>query len=63
MGNGIFTPLNARSSLPAQTEQGGLDMELNEKKTDLHTWQETICNRIFDDMEELLEYVTEFYLN
>lgn len=35
MGNGIFAPLNARSPLPAQTEQGGLDMELNEKKTDL----------------------------
>ena len=36
---------------------------LNENKNKLHPWQETMCNRIFDDMEELLEHVTDVYLN
>jgi nucleoside 2-deoxyribosyltransferase len=36
---------------------------LNENKFELHAWQTEFCNRIFDTMEEIYEYVAEFYLN
>lgn len=36
---------------------------LNENSNELHPWQECMCERIFDNMEELLYYVTDYYLN
>lgn len=38
-------------------------IELNENSNELHPWQECMCERIFDNMEELLYYVTDYYLN
>ena len=35
---------------------------LNEKKLELHPWDIDDCNRIFDDMDEMLEYVVKHYL-
>lgn len=37
----------------------GLDIE----KQKLHPWQVEMCNRIFDNINDMLEYVEEFYLN
>ena len=35
---------------------------LNLNKTELHPWQECICERIFDNIDEMIEYVKIFYL-
>ena len=31
-------------------------------KQELHPWQIEMCNRIFDDMDEMLDYVEDYYL-
>ena len=36
----------------------GLDID----RQVLHPWQECMCNRIFNDIDELLDYVEDFYL-
>ena len=36
----------------------GLDVN----KQELHPWQIEMCNRIFDDMDEMLDYVENYYL-
>ena len=36
----------------------GLDIQ----KQDLHPWEIEMCNRIFDDIDEMLDYVEDFYL-
>lgn len=36
---------------------------LNEENNRLHPWQECMCERIFDNMANLLDYVAKFYLN
>lgn len=36
---------------------------LNEKRLDLHPWQVGMANRIFYDMDEMLNYVKDYYLN
>lgn len=36
---------------------------LNETKQKLHPWQEEMCVRIFDDIDEMLDYVEDFYLS
>lgn len=36
---------------------------LNENNNELHPWQECFCERIFNKMDDLLDYVAEFYLN
>ena len=36
----------------------GLDIN----KQDLHPWEVEMCNRIFDDIDEMLDYVEDFYL-
>jgi nucleoside 2-deoxyribosyltransferase len=35
---------------------------LNETNQELHSWQEEMCVRIFDDIDEMLDYVEDFYL-
>ena len=35
---------------------------LNEKNCELHPWLVECCERIFDDIEDLIEYVQDFYL-
>jgi hypothetical protein len=35
---------------------------LNEQNLELHPWDIDDCNRIFDDMDEMLEYVVKHYL-
>lgn len=35
---------------------------LNASNEELHPWEECMCNRIFDDINELLDYVEDFYL-
>ena len=36
----------------------GLDIN----KQELHPWQIEMCNRIFNDIDELLDYIEDFYL-
>ena len=36
---------------------------LNKDKLKLHPWLECCCDRIFDNMKDLVRYVVEFYLN
>ena len=36
----------------------GLDID----RQILHPWQECMCNRIFNDIDEMLDYVEDFYL-
>ena len=35
---------------------------LNTDRQVLHPWQECMCNRIFNDIDEMLDYVEDFYL-
>ena len=35
---------------------------LNIDNQKLHTWQIEMCNRIFDDVDEMLDYVEDYYL-
>ena len=36
---------------------------LNKDKKEIHPWLECCCNRMCDDMRELVTHVVEFYLN
>lgn len=36
---------------------------LNESKNTLHSWQIGFCERIFDNINDLLDYVKDFYLS
>ena len=36
---------------------------LNKEKKELHSWLECCCNRICDDIRELVNHIVEFYLN
>ena len=36
----------------------GVDTE----KQRLHPWQECMCERIFNDIDEMLDYIQDFYL-
>ncbi len=36
---------------------------LNENKFVLHSWQICFCERIFENIDDLLDYVEEFYLS
>ena len=35
---------------------------LNEGSQDLHPWQVCMCERIFTDVDEMLDYIEDFYL-
>lgn len=36
---------------------------LNESNQELHPWQVEMCNRVFDDICDMLDYVKYFYLS
>ena len=35
---------------------------LNINQQELHPWQVCMCERIFDDIDEMLDYIEDFYL-
>lgn len=35
---------------------------LNVNNTELHSWQICMCERIFDNIDEMLDYIQDFYL-
>ena len=35
---------------------------LDANKQELHQWQIEMCNRIFDDIDKMLDYVEDYYL-
>ncbi len=35
---------------------------LNTNYTELHSWQICMCERIFNDIDEMLDYIQDFYL-
>lgn len=36
---------------------------LNKDNKEIHPWLECSCDRIFDNMKDLVEYIVDFYLN
>jgi nucleoside 2-deoxyribosyltransferase len=36
---------------------------LNESKQQLHPWHYCVCNKVFDDMDDMLIYIKEYYLD
>ena len=36
---------------------------LNKDNKEIHPWLECCCDRIFNNMKDLVEYIVEFYLN
>ena len=36
---------------------------LNIDDQELHPWQICMCERIFNDMEDMVDYIQKFYLN
>lgn len=35
---------------------------LNADNTELHSWQVCMCERVFSDIDEMLDYIQDFYL-
>lgn len=66
--NLVIVNFNAPQSLGTMAElatayDNGIPIiGLNMCGADLHPWQMEMCERIFEDMEDMLEYVGEFYL-
>lgn len=36
---------------------------LNEEHNELHPWQSCLCNKIFGNMNKMIDYITNYYLN
>lgn len=60
--NDIYS-LGSMSELAIAYERRIPIVGLNETKQKLHPWQEEMCVRIFDDIDEMLDYVEDFYLS
>ena len=54
--------LGSMSEIAIANDRGipviGLDID----KQELHPWQVEMCERIFDDIDKMLDYVEDFYL-
>ena len=54
--------LGTQSEIAIAYDRGIPVIGLNENKQELHPWQEEFCERIFNDIDEMLDYVEDFYL-
>ena len=54
--------LGSMSEIAIAYDRGIPVIGLNESKQELHPWQKAFCERIFDDMDEMLNYIEDFYL-
>ena len=59
--NDVYS-LGSMSELAIAYERRVPVIGLNIDRQVLHPWQECMCNRIFNDIDELLDYVEDFYL-
>lgn len=64
----VIVNFNDKWSLGTQAEiaiaydRGIPVIGLNESGQELHPWQEEFCERIFSDIDEMLDYIEDFYL-
>ena len=54
--------LGTQSEIAIAYDRGIPVIGLNESSQELHQWQEEICERIFNDLDEMLDYIQDFYL-
>ena len=54
--------LGSMSEIAIAYDRGIPVIGLNESNQDLHPWQECMCERIFTDIDEMLDYIQDFYL-
>ena len=55
--------LGSMAEMAIAYERGIPIIGLDADKQKLHPWQVEMCERIFDDIDEMLEYVKDFYLS
>ena len=54
--------LGSMSEIAIAYDRGIPVIGLNENKQDLHPWQICMCERIFNNIDEMLDYIEDFYL-
>ena len=54
--------LGTQSEIAIAYDRGIPVIGLNESGQELHQWQEEFCERIFIDIDEMLDYIQDFYL-
>ena len=59
--NDIYS-LGSMSEIAIAYDRGIPVIGLNEDNQTLHPWQICMCERIFNDIDEMLDYVEDFYL-
>ena len=54
--------LGSMSEIAIAYDRGIPVIGLNENKQSLHPWQQCMCERIFDNIDVMLDYIEDFYL-
>ena len=54
--------LGTQSEIAIAYDRGIPVIGLNENGQELHPWQQEFCERIFNNIDEMLDYVEDFYL-
>lgn len=54
--------LGTQSEIAIAYDRGIPVIGLNENAQELHPWQKEFCERIFNDIDEMLDYIQDFYL-
>ena len=54
--------LGSMSEIAIAYDRGIPVIGLNINEEELHPWQICMCERIFDDIDEMLDYIEDFYL-
>ena len=54
--------LGSMSEIAIAYDRGLPVIGLNEDKQELHPWQKEFCERIFFNIDEMLDYIEDFYL-
>ena len=54
--------LGSMSEIAIAYDRGIPVIGLNESNQDLHPWQICMCERIFNNIDEMLDYIEDFYL-
>ena len=54
--------LGTQSEIAIAYDRGIPVIGLNETKQELHPWQICMCERIFDNIDEMVDYIEDFYL-
>ena len=59
--NDVYS-LGSMSEIAIAYDRGIPVIGLNESDQDLHPWQVCMCERIFNNIDEMLDYIEDFYL-